>query len=153
MTTSIPQCYSAKLTPKGVGFCHAASRSDKPALRFGPQNFAVAQSGTGYLLAQEIHVKSPRQSPRGEWQIDACVNLPRGLYSLLHFYSLAQKQGRTYTPQKRGGVPARSAEGLNLQGVLIAPFRKRVRADAFPLNQYHSPLGSGSRCFICPLWG
>jgi hypothetical protein len=58
-------------------------------------------------------------------QIDACVKLPRVLWLLL----------------------------LSLRGVLNAPFRKRVRADAFPLNQYHSPLGKGTDVNICPLWG
>ena len=39
---------------------------------------------------------------------------------------------------------------ISLRGVLNAPFRKRVRADAFPLNQYHSPLGKGTDVNICP---
>ena len=40
-----------------------------------------------------------------------------------------------------------SPRGLN------APFRKRVHGDAFPLNQYHSPLGRGSKPLSCPLSG
>lgn len=40
-----------------------------------------------------------------------------------------------------------SPRGLN------APFRKRVHGDAFPLNQYHSPLGRGSKPLSCPSRG
>lgn len=43
--------------------------------------------------------------------------------------------------------PLGSPRGLN------APFRKRVHGDAFPLNQYHSPLGRGSKPLSCPLSG
>lgn len=40
-----------------------------------------------------------------------------------------------------------SPRGLN------APFRKRGHGDAFPLNQYHSPLGRGSKPLSCPSRG